>query len=175
MSLFLKEHLLQLKCFKWRLAIFVLDSPIHLSLRNLSISPRKIIHFRSFKSSTLFQCEDWVSFWKEYIFSFRIFKLEKGSFFSKKPIWLSCGKTCVFPNNTIHASRYSTSTLFPYENCISIWKEYFWQHLNFNVWIVSVCSKQVHSAEFKMKICLLKECHLCLKLNQLAHCLIMRI
>jgi hypothetical protein len=154
---------------RWTLAIFVPNRPIHVRFSNLCTSQRTMIYFRRFKSSILFQCDYWEGSWKEYILPFRAFKLEKASFFPKRPIQLSWGKTYIFPNNTI------TSTLFPYENWVSIWKEYLWQHLSFKVEIVSVHLKQAHSAELKMNIYLLKEYHLCMKLNQVAHCFLMRI
>jgi hypothetical protein len=39
--------------------------------------------FKGGVSSTLFSCENWVSFWKEYFLQIITFKVEKGSFCSK--------------------------------------------------------------------------------------------
>jgi hypothetical protein len=99
----------------WRLALSAPNSHVHLSLRNLCISQRKMIYFQSFKSSTLLPCEYWVSLWNEYIVPIRIFKLQKGSFFPKRPIRLSWGKTYISPN-TIYASSCT------YKHIVSLWE-----------------------------------------------------
>jgi hypothetical protein len=124
--------------------------------------------------STLFPCVNWVSYWKEYFLQIKTYQVRKVILIQiGKFMWVT--KNMIVSKETFHVKTGAPSTLSPCENWVSIWKEYFWQHLSFKMEIVSVCSKQAHSAEFKMYIYLLKECHLCFKLDQLAHCLLMRI
>jgi hypothetical protein len=46
-------------------------------------------------SSKLFPCENWGNFWKEYFLQIIVFKVEKGSFCSKKDILLNQRNSCI--------------------------------------------------------------------------------
>jgi hypothetical protein len=68
--------------WRWRKAHFIPNRPIQLFWRKRGISPKKTICVEAGVSSTLFCCENWVHFWKEYFLPISVFKVEKCSFCS---------------------------------------------------------------------------------------------
>jgi hypothetical protein len=76
---FWKECTLQISIFKVEFGHLVPTTSIQLSWRNTCISQKKTIHVRS----TLFSCENCVSFGKEYFLNLRCFKGEIGCVCSK--------------------------------------------------------------------------------------------
>jgi hypothetical protein len=98
---FWKKYFQQIEFSRWRKAHFVPYRPIQLSCRNTCVSPQKPSVLEAAPSSTLFPCENWVSFWMEFFLQIIVFKVGKGSFWSNWPIELRWRNTCVFPKNTI--------------------------------------------------------------------------
>jgi hypothetical protein len=93
-------------------------------------------------STTLFPCENWVSYWKEYFVQIRIFKVEKSSFCSTWKLFSFSEETHVsLEGKPSVLEAEASSTLFPCENWVSNWKEYFMHLRCFKVVINSVCSK----------------------------------
>jgi hypothetical protein len=80
-------------------------------------------------SSTLFPCENWVSFWKKCFLQITVFKVVKDSSSSK---W---AYTVTFSTHMCHSNERepfglkagASSTLFPCESWVSFWKQYFLQ------------------------------------------------
>jgi hypothetical protein len=105
--------------FRCRKAHCVTKRPIQLSWRNTCISQKKTNCVRSRASGTLFPCEKWVSFWKEYLLQLRLLKEEIGSLFPVHLFsWVE--KTCVSPERKSSVLEAGASiTKFPCENCVN--------------------------------------------------------
>jgi hypothetical protein len=92
-------------------------------------------------SSTFFPSENWVSVWKESFPQLWCFRWRYALLVPNRPTQLNWRNTCMSPIKTIHVRRYlNSSPLFPCENWVSFWKEYFLQITVFKVKIGFVCS-----------------------------------
>jgi hypothetical protein len=100
-------------------AQFVLNSPIHRIEDTQVFLERKPSTLEGAASSTLFPCENWVNYWKEYCHPLKVVKDPKRSIhLSWRNIYISKRKPSTLEGGT-------SSTLFPCENQVSFWMEYY--------------------------------------------------
>jgi hypothetical protein len=78
-------------------------------------------------SSTLPLCDNWVNFWKEYFLLHRFSKVELGSLCSRYAFSADFMKHISLGRTPCMLETVVSSKLFPCENSVSIWKEYFLQ------------------------------------------------
>jgi hypothetical protein len=69
-------------------------------------------------SSTLFPCENCISFWKEYFIQVRILRWRKAHYVSDRPIQQHWRNMYLW-NKTVCVRRRSIRTWFPLENWLS--------------------------------------------------------
>jgi hypothetical protein len=115
--------------------------------------------------SILFQCENWVTFWKEYFLQMWIFRVLLVSFCSNRLVQLSWINTCITPKQK---SVLEAEASNPDENWVSYWKEYF---CNLGVLKCIKCHF-VPNGPFHLRgwnTCMPPENHFCYMLHNLKH------
>jgi hypothetical protein len=144
----------------WRKAHSVAKSLIQLCCSSTCVYGREWFVLETGASSTLFTCETWVRFWKEYFLQIIVFKVEKCSYCSKEAYSAKLKKHMYLLKETSLLEVETSSTLLPSENSVSFWE---------NTSCTSAFSKltkaqliqQAYSAKLKKHIYLSKGNHLC--------------
>jgi hypothetical protein len=85
---------------------------------------RKATMLEAGGSIILFSCENWGSFWKEYLQSERVLKWENCSIYEKYSLQKKWRNTCILWMIQSVLNAEVSYTLFPYEDWVSFWKEY---------------------------------------------------
>jgi hypothetical protein len=78
------------------------------------------------RSSTLFPCENWVCFWKEYCFPVRISKSSNINFVPNSSFQVNGRSPFSLVRKQSMLEAEGSGTLFSYENWVSLLKEYWW-------------------------------------------------
>jgi hypothetical protein len=104
----------------WGKIPFVQSSSIQVKGRSTVSLIRKAFMLETAGSSTLFPCENWVSFWKSYLQSESILKWEDHSLYEKYLLHTKWRNTCIIWKNSICVRKVVSCTLFTYVNWVTI-------------------------------------------------------
>jgi hypothetical protein len=83
-------------------AVFVPYWAVQISWRNTCVTPKKPSMLEAAASSTLFRCENWDSFWKQYFLQVRFLKVGIGFLVANRPIHQSWRNTYITAEKTMY-------------------------------------------------------------------------